>query len=153
MPCNERICFSASLSAGRPAFGCRRYSEENPLCDLKFLSSAKAYRPTPRQRQFMPSSVSFFVKQAASNVEYSSGFGLVSMGFKQSRVDQPRFDLTKYVPITLVIRNLIEPSRRGMVSLARQLNTFGSNYAAWGDHDGASNDVFQLANVDRRTVR
>jgi hypothetical protein len=53
----------------------------------------------------------------------------------------------KYVPITLVIRNLIEPSRRGMVSLARQLNTFGSNYAAWGDHDGASNDVFQLANV------
>ena len=36
MPCNERICFSASLSAGRPAFGCRRYSEENALSDLKF---------------------------------------------------------------------------------------------------------------------
>src|SRR5262249_49174412 len=66
MPCNERICFSASLSAGRPAFGCRRYSEENPSCDLKFLSSAKAYRPTPHQRQFMPSSVCF---RKASGVE------------------------------------------------------------------------------------
>jgi hypothetical protein len=26
----------------------------------------------------------FFVNQAASNVEYARGFGLVSMGFKQS---------------------------------------------------------------------
>jgi len=95
----------------------------------------------------------FFVKQTASNVEYSSGFGLVSIRFKQSGANQSSFDLTQYVPVTLVIRNLIEPSCRGVVSLAGELNTFGSNNAAWRDHDGAGNDVFQLANVDRRTVR